>query len=274
MKKITQRLLLLSFSLIMLFFVASCGKGDKITLEEFVALDNDRCSIAVKGVEIKDGACSIELELKNKSKDKNLIFSTDTSYVDGLECEFDLSAEVENGKTATVRTNLVLRQKNGYNGKFGEIEFNYLVLDSENLAVVASDTVDILPYGKDGISVYSRDLKNDKTVINSNGVKLSIVGSGMNQDNNFEVTAYIENNTEKDILIASADEDINGELISSYFSDELPAGKRKYTKLVWFGSDLADFGIEKVEFVNLYLYVNDLDTQEFIADGYASVILG
>ncbi len=273
MKKTAQRFLLMLLSLVMLLSVASCGKKDRITLKEFVALDIDECSITVKGIEINGDACSIELELKNKSKNENLIFATDTSYVDGLECSFDLSEEVEHGKTATVKTNLALKQKSGYSGKFGRIDFNYIVFNAENFSSIVSDTAVIFPYGEAASSTYSRDLANDDVVINSNGVSLSVVGYSANAGNGVSVTVYMENNTDKEIVIEAADEDINGEFIGSYFSDTLPAGKRKYSNIVWFQSDLDDFAIEKVEYVNIYLYASDSKTQEFIADGYASLVV-
>jgi len=95
-----KKLLILLLALILMLPLCGCEKDkpiddnnnndntDNSSFSKVVAVDNQECSIVIKGVDLKNSAgLALKAELINKSGSKTLMFSIKEATINGVDCE-------------------------------------------------------------------------------------------------------------------------------------------------------------------------------------------
>lgn len=95
-----KKLLILLLALILILPLCGCEKDKPIddnnndntdnnsSFSKVVAVDNQECSIVIKGVDLKNSAgLALKAELINKSGSKTLMFSIKEATINGVDCE-------------------------------------------------------------------------------------------------------------------------------------------------------------------------------------------
>ena len=106
-----------------------------------------------------------------------------------------------------------------------------------------------------------------EVLFDSNGVK--IVGKGLSADDSFwgpGVIVYIENNTDRNIIIQTRDVSVNGFMVESVMSEEVVAGKKAMSAVQFLSSDLESNSITDITDVELYFTIVDSDSWDTIQD--------
>ena len=96
-------------------------------------------------------------------------------------------------------------------------------------------------YNQDGIRIVGRYVDED-----------DIWGTG--------IVLYLENKTDKNVVIQCDDMSINGYMVTPYFSSTVYAGKMAVDEITILQSDLDENGITSVDDVQLVFNISDADT--------------
>ncbi len=282
MKKSVLKIALFALALVVAFILTSCGKAPQAPQREIkfkgtVVADTQNCLLEIKGIEIKENDCSIELLFKNKSKDRMYCFDITEAYIDGLACEFDYSTGVESGKTETFKIPVTDKAfKENYSGAFNHLELRFYVYDNLDYTEEFDDVAHIYTYGEVKPPIYEREYSaEDKTIIDKDGIKVSVIGHSYDPEWSYSAKLYIENNTDRNIQISSSGTRINDELINTYFSKTIAGQKNKYTEIWWQKEDLEKLGIKSEEdiktIVSRIVVQENGEGAEILADEYVNL---
>ncbi len=281
MKKSFLKIALFILALVVLFLFTSCGGKTElpqreITFKGTVVADTQNCLLEIKGIEIKEKDCSIELLFKNKSKDRMYCFEITEAYIDGLVCKFDYSTGVESGETRTIKVPVSDKQfKENYDGNFNHLELRFLIYDNLDYTEEFDDIAHIYTYGEVNPPIYEREYKaEDKTLIDANGIKVSLIGHSYDPEWSYSAKLYIENNTDGEIQITAGGSRINDELVNADFIETIAPQKNRYTEIWWQKEALQKIGIKAeadIESVISRIVVQKNGESEILADEYVNL---
>ena len=100
----------------------------------------------------------------------------------------------------------------------------------------------------------SDGLNEEKIIYNNNNIKIYYVSYGEKYLPTF--TYRIENNSEYDIFVSSDNESVNDCMITTILLQEVAAGKKATTDMVFYDSDLTDNNITKIEKLEFVLKIS------------------
>ena len=240
----------------------SGSTDDMITFEGMTAVDNENCSIILEDIDPNgEWGYTIHAELENKSPDKKLMFSIEDAYVNEVENYPLFAAEVAPGKKAKETIEFEKMDEYGITD-FSDIEMSFRVYDSEDWSAdaVAEETVHVYPHGEDNIVQFEYEPADTDQILYDDD-KCTVIATGVREDDiwGYVVDLFIDNKTDKNIVIDAEDVSVNGYMAEPYFAHALPAGKSAFTEMSWSDSDLEENGITEVEEIEFTLRVYDND---------------
>ena len=271
-----KKLIALLLVAVMLLSLAACGSGSKsdkdddskgskkVTFTELSVADNDECMIKVTGLKsVKPFGYSVEVQLENKSADKEYTFTTDGSSIDGIECYAYFSSTVPAGKKSkeTIEFSLNDLEENGIKD-VTDIKLTFRVYDSEDWSAedVVYESVHIYPYGEENAKKYERTAKKtDKVILDNDYAKVVVTGYEHDDVWGYSVNLYIINKSGKDIMFAAEDTSVNGYMVNPFFSNSVSAGNCEFTSMSWLDSTLEENGIDDVEEIEFTLRAYDMN---------------
>lgn len=229
------------------------------TIEEQVLFESNGIKVTAK--EISEGWAGPELKvLIENDSDKNVTVSLDEIAVNDYMVSAWLYEDVSAGKKSNATFSIwssTLSDAGITN--VGKIDMYFRVINSETFdTIYESDGVEVKTSLFDKMDSDVNDIGEE--MVNQNGVR--IVGKGVSNDSIWGngVVLYIENNTDKSILVTADDLSVNGFMITSYLYSTVKPGKKAIETIILSSSDMEDNDIEKIEELSLSFNVSDADT--------------
>lgn len=227
-------------------------------IEPRIIVDKQGVKITVKSLkygELDD--LEIKVLIENNS-DKNIIVQHDALVINGIMIDALFSEDVSAGKKANGEISISLDELRRANiSKIKDIELDINVLDKEYNTIFTEKNIKL----QTDVKNYNQSYENDgKLVFEQDKIKVkalkiddkeSIFGA--------DIYFYIENNTDKDIIIQADDISINGFMIDPVFSSSIKSGKKIYDEMTFFEDDLKENDITKIKTIELKFDVMDSD---------------
>ena len=274
MKKFISKCLCLVLALALTMAAGAYALADDF--EAVTAVDNGECAVTVKSIDPDDmWGYTLKVLLENRSAEKTYMFSVETAFINGVECDPFFAAEVAPGKKSNEDINFDLDtlEENGM-GEPTDVELILRVSDSDDWMAdpVAYETVHVYPQGEDKAEAFVRQAKDTDTVLVDND-DISFIVTGYEPDSLFgyAVQLFLVNKTDRGLMFSVNDASVNGFMIEPYYGHELAAGKCCFGEMDWSESDLEENDIETVEDIEFTLHVHDSD--DWMADDIFNEVL-
>ena len=241
---------------------------ETVEVVDVTLIENDDCSIKVTSV-VPDYEFGYKLGLSmTNNSGVTLYFTTDKMAIDNLEIAGYFGEKVEPGKT--MDGEIVFRKEScamAENLKYSDILLSLKVYDyDDEKEIYAEDIVHIYPDGEENAKVYKRDYRrNDRVLINSNGLKLTLINFDKDEYYAF-ANVYLENNSEEEVAFSCKDVSVNGYMISTNFYVTLLPGTSGYAKISWANSALAENNIDRVRNVGITIYARPVSSYDNIVE--------
>lgn len=275
MKKLMQECICLTLALVL-----TAGMGlPALAADDFeavTAVNNDECAVTVKSIDPDDmWGYTLKVLLENRSAEKTYMFSVETAFINGVECDPFFAREVAPGKKSNedISFNLDTLEENGV-GEPTDIELVLRVSDSDDWTAdpVAHETVHIYPQGEDKAEAFVRQAQDTDTVLVDND-DISVIVTGYEPDSLFgyAVEMFLVNKTDKNLMFSVDGASVNGFMIEPYYSHELAAGRCCFGEMDWSDSDLEENDIGTVEDIEFTLCIHDAD--DWMADAIFDEVL-
>lgn len=247
--------------------------------EEMVdnTISTDQFSFKITEIEANDkDKLAIKVTLENKS-DLDLYFNLTDVYVNALTCNPYWSESVDPGETVEDTISFRYTEFDMFNiDDVTSLHFELSVSDYNDWSAdpILESTYVCYPQGKDNAVAYEYALEADDIMITeTKEVTMALVDFGFNEDSEYVVTVYLENNTDVPVMFAWDDCYINDVLAEPYFASELAAGMKEICAVTFDADPLAIAGITdvtKLEFsVNIY-NSDDWSADYFVDDSFAA----
>lgn len=244
------------------------AKPAEVSLSEQVVLDQDGIKVTVTGLDLSASLFGPELTLLiENGADKALTFQVRDMSVNGFMLPGTMfSSDVAAGKKANDGMTFMTSELEKSNIRdFASIEFKLHIFDSENWENVL-DTPAITLTTSLGAD-YQQPMDESGTVLfEEGGIRVLSYGLGENAIFGPEVRLLVENNSEQDITLQGRDVSVNGFMVSSSLSSDVPVGKKAFTELNFFSSELDENGITEVNDVELIFHIFDSESWKTIKD--------
>ena len=244
--------------------------------QEVAAVDNEACAVTVKGVAPDElWGYTLKVLLENRSADKTYVFSVDTAFINGVECNPFFGSEVAPGKKANkdINFNLDTLEENDV-GEPTDIELVFRVSDSDDWMAdpVARETVHVYPLGEDKAEPFVRQTQDTDTVLVDND-DISVIVTGYDPDSIFgyAVELFLVNKTDRPLVFSVDGASVNGFMIEPYYGHELAPGKCCFGEMSWSASSLEENDIETVEDIEFTLHVRD--SEDWMAEAIFDEVL-
>ena len=239
---------------------------DTVTIEEQVLYDQNDIKITATGLE--DGWMGTELKLliENNSS-QGIVVQARNANVNGFMVDTMMSADVAAGKKANDSLTFMTSglKECGIDG-IAEMEFYFHIFESESWSEIV-DT-DVITVKTSIASSYTQEVDDSgKVLVDSNGVK--IVEKGLSANDSFwgpGLILYIENNSDKNVIIQVRDVSVNGYMVESSMSEEIVSGKKAMSAVQFFRTDLEENSITDISDLELYFHIFDQETWDSIFD--------
>ena len=260
------------------------GSGEKedddkeleFVFEETVVVDNDECLIKITDIDSEDFfGYTLKAELENKSSDKTYVFSVDSASVNGVQCSPLFYSEIAAGKKAKEDISFggdQLEEK-GIT-EYTDIELTFRVYDSEDWMAddIAVETVNIYPYGEENATKFVRESKDtDNVIMDNEYAKVTVIECGKDEFWGYTASLYIENKSDKTLMISADDVAVNGYMADPLFATSVSEGKVAFSSMSWSDETFEENGITDVEEIEFTLTVTDAD--DWLADSFAEEVI-
>ena len=217
----------------------------EVSVEETLLLDEQGIKITLNSIEKSLFGVDLKVSIENNS-DKNVTIQTRNESVNGYMITTMFSCDVAPGKKANDEITLLRSdlQRMGIVDS-ADVEFYFHVYDSDewkeifdsDTIVVKTNIADTYEYVYDtsGLELYNAD----GILVVYKGLDNGLLGPC--------VILYIENMSDKTIVVQTRDESINGYMVDAMFSSTIAPKKRVIDDIDFLKSDLEKSGVEKVE---------------------------
>ena len=270
MKKYVKFLLLILCA----FLVVGCAKdeksdkkeetkkSEKLAIEETVLYETEDANIVAKSIKtVKSVGYEIELTIDNNT-DKDLTYVLETFEINGILVDnAALYSEISAGKSANESIYLSKADLE-FAGieKIKDIDFVISASDENYDDVFVTDVMSL----STNVGDYDQKINKDgKELVNQNGLTIITMEDG-EDDFGLYVKVFLENTSDKDIIVSMEDVSVNGVMLDPYFYVELPANSKTYTKISFDEDDLDDNDIEELEKIVFDLDSYDLEFDDFV----------
>lgn len=239
-------------------------KEELIKVEEQVILDQDGIVITLKSLS-QDNVFGPSLKvLIENNTEKSITVQIIDSSVNDVMVDPMFSCDVAPNKKSNDEIIFLTSDLDAANiSTIKDFEFKFHIFDSQSWdGIFDSENINIVTNANDSYIQEYDD--SGVTVLDEEGIRI-IIKRVDSQDSLWgaDIYTYIENNSNTDIIVNANDVSINGYMIEPMFSSEVLSGKKVYTTLTFFESDLEANDIENME---LSFSINKKDTWETIID--------
>lgn len=283
-----KRLVVLLLALMMLVLSASCtvtdkktaGKSEKsaretkdradvpkeITFTEMVALDNDRCTIKVTGIDPDDlmGYYAIKVFLENKTTDTNYLVTIREAFINGIASTPLMAATVDAGKKANDSACFLDSFLGDALAKTDvtDIELTFRVTDNDDWTADAyfESTVHIYPYGEENATTFVRaGQPGDNVIIDNESVTVIVTGYEKDPYFGYRANLFLVNKTDKKLCYNVENASVNGYMADPVYLAIVPAGKCAFDFMAWSDNILNENNINSVQKIEFVMKVNDFN---------------
>lgn len=242
-------------------------EDSKITIAETILVDEDGITITAKSLET-DGLFGpqIKLLIENNSG-KDLCFQCRNTSINGYMIDGIMSTTVANEKKANAsltfsESDLELCEIK----QIADVELNFYIFDANDWEkYLETDAIQI----RTSIADTFEYLYNENGHLVYEGNDLKIIIKGLLENTSIfgpEVVVYIENNSDKDLIVQVRNVSINNFMVTSSFSSNVIKRKRIIDTITFFDSELEENDITTIENIELYFKVFDKNNFETIVD--------
>lgn len=238
---------------------------EKITIEEQVLLDRDGLKITAKEyVEDSIWGEGIKVLIENTTE-KNLGVSCNALIVNNYMITDLFTSSVAAGKKANETIYMTSNQLEAAGiENIGQIEMYFHVYNSDTYdTVFNADVVTLKTSAYDKMDV---TVEETGTVLYEND-EIKVMGRYVNEDSIWgaAVLLYLENNTDKNIVVSCEDMSINGFMVTPLFYGDVYAGKKSVDTIMILSTDLEANGITKIEEIELSFHIYNSESYDTIA---------
>lgn len=233
-----------------------------VSIAEQVLAEQD--GVKVTAVGFDSGMFGPELKVKiENSRDSSVMVQARDVSVNGIMLAGTMfSCDVAAGKQANDEITFMSSELKAAGIKtFGEIELKITVLDGDTWEEVF--TTETLTIQTSAYGTFEQTYDDSGyTALEQDGYKIVI--KKLESEDSFwgaDIYIYIENNSQNNITVQAEDVSIDNIMVESAFSCDVLAGKKAFTTLTLFESDLTDNGITDI--TNMELKFNVLDSKNY-----------
>ncbi|MGN0633337.1 MAG: zinc ribbon domain-containing protein [Oscillospiraceae bacterium] len=252
-------------------------KDDKsdsaFTIEEQVIWEVNGVTITATGInEDSIWGTEINLLVENNS-DKDIGIGTDAVIVNDYMINDLTSITVSAGKKANDSVTLFSSElKAAGIDHIGQIELYLHTFDPDTYMTGESSGC-ITIQTSDYSNMDTENSIDGSVLYDDNGVK--IVAQYVDEESFWgsAVLLYIENNSDKNIIVQSGDVSVNGFMVDSLMSDTVYAGKKCLSDITLFQSSLDENGITEIESIETSLKIMDENYNEIGNSGTVTINL-
>lgn len=239
-------------------------ENDELSIEEQVLWEiNDVTLTATKIEDDSIWGTGIKVLAENNS-DKDVSIYCDAVIVNDYMISDLTSIQVTAGNKVNDTINLLSSELEAAGiDKIGKIEIYMHMSDAETYETLeTSDCITIKTSLFDEIDTEADT--SGTVLLEQDGVK--IIGKYVDEDSFWGAAAllYIENNTDKNIIVQTDNVAVNGFMITSLCSQDVYAGKKAFTTVDFFSSSLEENNITSVDTVEMDFKVLDEDYNHII----------
>lgn len=106
----------------------------------------------------------------------------------------------------------------------------------------------------------------EQVVYDENDIKVTATEITYEEYYGPQISFLVENNSKKDVSVSTQNVCVNNYVFSAYMYADVNAGKKAYSELSLYESDLAAYGITELGTVELQLHIYELETYDTIDD--------
>lgn len=230
--------------------------------QEVMVVDNQDCAIYISGFrEDPVWGWVLDTRLENKKEDENLMFAASSASVNTVQIDPLFASQVAPGKKAKEQIHLsvsTLQERDI--GLYTDIELFFRVYDAEDWLEdpVATPSIHIYPYGADRARPYVRERQpNDQVLVEQKDFRVTVTGYVQDPVWGFTAQLFLENKTDKQIVLTAEDASVNGFMADPLFAVSVGAGNCAFGRMSWSDTALQELGITRVEEIELTLRAYD-----------------
>ncbi len=232
-----------------------------IKLPEQVVYDEEDVKITVTGLAADDiFGPEINLTVENNGT-KDILVQIDAMAINNIMVTPVFSCEVAAGKKANDGISVMESElKTAGIELFKEIDVIFNIMNPESYQRISSSGLIKLTTNLD--KSYAQKIDTEGfTAHDGDGVK--IVVQKLSDDDILDMTnvgIYIENNSDKRVIITAQNVSVNGFMIDPLFSAEIIPGKIAVDEMSFLKSKLSENGITEITEIELSFSILDMDT--------------
>ena len=233
------------------------------TIDEQVLFEYDDIKLTAISIEEDWLGPQLKILIENNS-DKNITVELDAIAVNDCMVSAWLYEDVGPGKKSNATFDIWSSKLSDAGiSNIGKIDMYFRIIDSDNFnEIYESSEVEIRTSLYDVMDGEIDDIGEE--MVNQNGIK--IIGKGVSNDLIWGdgVVVYIENNTDRNIVVTTDDLSVNGFMVTGFLYQSVRPGKKAIESIILSSSDLEDNGIESIEELSLSFEVYDEDSYHTI----------
>lgn len=230
-------------------------------IEPKVIIDKKDIKITVKSLNYGEfDDVELKMLIENNS-DKNIIVQHDALVINGIMIDALFSENVAAGKKSNGVISIPLDDLRKANiSKIKDIEIDLNILDKEYDTIFTEKNIKLQTNNTNYTQSYEN---NGKLVFEQNNIKVKVLKvDNKNSIFGSDVYLYIENNTDKDVIIQADDVSVNGFMIDPIFSSNIKEGKKIYDEMTFSEDDLKENDIQNIKTIELKFNVMNNDYDE------------
>ncbi len=241
--------------------------AEKVTVEEQTLVSEEGITIDLKSYD-ENGFWGPEflLEITNQTSQNVTVSARDVS-VNGIMIDPFFAEEIAAGKAVNSSMSVFGSdlEKAGIE-TIQEVEMTFSIYDTDSWEDL---------FETDPITVQTSASGTFEQVYNDQGTELykddrfRIVAQKIDSEDSFwgaDIYLYIENNSDKKVMVSAENVSVNGYMIDPAFVAEITPGKKSFTTITFFESDLEENGIESIDEMEISFSIMDDDTWDDILD--------
>ncbi|MBO5247733.1 MAG: hypothetical protein J6B54_00340 [Clostridia bacterium] len=106
---------------------------------------------------------------------------------------------------------------------------------------------------------------SEKVIFNQNDVEITVTGMDYSGFFGPSVKVLIENNSQKNLTVQTRDSSVNGAMIETIFSEDIAAGKKANSSIVFAENELKTAGIQTIKNIEFKIYLFDTESYDDVA---------
>lgn len=202
-----------------------------------VLVDND--SIYIEATDAQwDSIWGYQLSfiLENRT-DKELMFATDYSYVNGWDVSSLFASTVASGKKSIEALSISKDSLDDCGIEdITNITLGFRVYDSNDWSAdpVEESEYVIYPLGEEADQEYQREeLSTDEVLVDNDDITITITDRGVDNIWGYRLKLFIENKTDKNLMFATENASVNGFMCDPFWAKSLNSHKKAMTSVDW-----------------------------------------